>query len=73
MGSAAGLFIIIFFVMIAIPCLGVGWLGYKLITKIGRYPSKTPAIQLGIMLKLVIIEVVSLTVILVFFKILVSE
>ncbi len=73
MGSAALLFIIIFFIMIGIPCLGVGWLGYKLITKIGRYPSKTPAIQMGIMLKLIIIEVVSLTVILVFFKILVSE
>lgn len=73
MGSAALIFIILFFIMIAIPCLGVGWLGYKLITKLGRYPSKTPAIQMGIMLKLVIIEVVSLTMILVFFKILVSE
>ena len=73
MGSSALIFIILFFIMIAIPCLGVGWLGYKLITKLGRYPSKTPAIQLGIMLKLVIIEVVSLTMILVFFKILVSE
>ncbi len=73
MGSAALLFIVIYFIMISIPCLGVGWLGYKLITKIGRYPSKTPAIQLGIMMKLIIIEIVSLTVILVFFKILVSE
>ncbi len=73
MGSVALLFIIIYFVLISIPCLGVGWLGYKLITKLGRYPSKTPAIQMGIMLKLVIIEVVSLTLILVFFKALVSE
>ncbi len=73
MGSAALIFILLFLIMIAIPCLGVGWLGYKLITKLGRYPSKTPAIQMGVMLKLVIIEVVSLTMILVFFKILVSE
>ncbi len=73
MGSVALIFILIFWVLMAIPSLGVAWLGYKLITKLGRYPSKTPAIQMGIMLKLVIIEVVSLTLILVFFKILVSE
>ncbi len=73
MGSTAGIFIIIYFIMIAVPCIGVGWLGYKLITKLGRYPSKTPAIQLGIMIKLIIVEVVSLTAILLFFKILVSE
>ena len=56
-----------------IPCLGVGWIGYKLITRLGRYPSRTPAIQVGIMLKLIIVEVVSLTLILLMFKILVAE
>lgn len=73
MASTALLFIIIFFVLMFIPCLGVGWLGYKLITRLGQYPSKTPAIQLSIMLKLVIVEVVSLTLILLLFKILVAE
>ncbi|MCB9772297.1 MAG: hypothetical protein H6754_07080 [Candidatus Omnitrophica bacterium] len=73
MGATALIFIVVFFILIAIPCLGVGWLGYKLITRLGRYPSKTPAIQLGIMLKLIIVEVVSLTLILLLFKILVSE
>ncbi len=73
MGSAAALFIAIFFVLILIPTMGVGYLGYKLISKLGRYPSKTPAIQLSILVKLVVIEVVSLTLMLVMFKILVSE
>ena len=73
MASTALVFIIIFYVLMLIPCLGVGWLGYKLITRLGRYPSRTPAIQLSIMLKLVIVEVVSLTLILLMFKILVAE
>ncbi len=73
MGSAALLFIIIFFIVTLIPCVGVGWLGYKLITRLGRFPSKTPAIQLGILVKLIIVEVVSLTLLLLLFKILVAE
>lgn len=73
MGSAAAIFIAIFFVIMFIPSLGVGWLGYKMITRLGRYPSKTPAIQLSILIKLTVIEVVSLTLLLLLFKILVAE
>ncbi|MCC6759373.1 MAG: hypothetical protein IT395_07090 [Candidatus Omnitrophica bacterium] len=73
MASTALFFILIFYILMLIPCLGVGWIGYKLITRLGRYPSKTPAIQVGIMLKLIIVEVVSLTLILLMFKILVAE
>ena len=73
MTSTALFFILIFYILMLIPCLGVGWIGYKLITRLGRYPSKTPAIQVGIMLKLIIVEVVSLTLILLMFKILVAE
>jgi len=73
MESTALVFIFIFYIFMLVPCLGVGWIGYKLITKLGRYPSRTPAIQLGVMLKLIIVEVVSLTLILLMFKILVAE
>lgn len=73
MGSAAFIFIAIFFILILIPSLGVGWLGFKLIQKLGRWPSKTPAIQLDVLVKLAIVEVVSLTLILLLFKILVAE
>jgi hypothetical protein len=69
MGTAQ-IFIVIFFILILVPTAGAAWLGYKLIDNLGRFPSKTPAIQLGIMFKLVVLEVVSLTLILIFFKVL---
>jgi len=68
--GAALVFVLIFYVLILLPCVGVGWLGWDLITRLGRYPSKTPAIQLSMLFKLVVVEVVSLTLILAFFKVL---
>ena len=56
-----------------IPCIGVAWLGKNLLDQLGRFPSKTPAIQMGVLFKLIIIEVVSVTLILIFFKALVTE
>lgn len=73
MPTAALVFIGIFWAMMIIPCVGVGWLGWKLITDLGTYPSKTPAIQMGVMFKLVMLEVVSMTILLLFFKVLVAE
>jgi hypothetical protein len=70
--GVAGVFIVIFFVLIMIPCVGIGWLGYDLLTRLGRYPSKTPAIQMSVLFKLVIVEVLSLTLLLIFFKVLVA-
>lgn len=73
LSSAAVVFILIFFVVMLIPCVGVAWLGSKLINKLGRYPSKTPALQISIIFRLAVLEVVSFTLLLVFFKILVAE
>jgi hypothetical protein len=73
MASAAIIFIVIFYTLLLIPCIGISWLGSKLIEKLGRYPSKTPAIQLSVMLKLAVVEVVSFALLLTFFKALVSE
>ena len=70
MGSAAFIFLLIYIVLIGIPCISIGWLGVKTINRLGRYPSKTPAIQKSIVVILAIIEVISLTLILTFFKIL---
>lgn len=66
--GAAFVFILVFYVLILIPCIGIGWLGYDLLDRLGRFPSKTPAIQMSVLFKLVLIEVVSLTLILLFFK-----
>jgi len=66
-------FAIIFFILIAIPCVGIAWLGSRLINRLGRYPSKTPAIQMSVVFKLTVLEIVSWTLLLLFFKILVAE
>ena len=73
MSAPALIFVLIFFVLIGIPCVGIGWIGFKLIEKLGRYPSKTPAIHMSALFKLIVIEVVSTTLLLAFFKILVAE
>ena len=73
MGKAAFVFMLIFWLLMLIPCVGVGWLGKKMIDELGRYPSKTPAIQTGILFKLAVIEIVSVSLILSFFKALVAQ
>ncbi|MCK5215611.1 MAG: hypothetical protein KAR05_09690 [Candidatus Omnitrophica bacterium] len=72
MGSTALIFILIFYAIMLIPCIGVTIIGKNLINKIGQYPSRTPALQLGVLLKLVILEVVSFTMLMVFFKALIA-
>lgn len=72
-GGAGYIFLVIFFVLIAIPCVGIAWLGTKMINQLGRYPSKTPAIQMSIVLKLTVLEIGSWTMLLLFFKVLVAE
>ena len=71
--STAFMFIAIFMVLMVIPCVGVAWIGTKLINQLGRYPSRTPAIQLSVVLQLTVLEVVSWTLLLLFFKILVAD
>jgi len=67
--GTALLFIVVFYIMMSIPCIGIGWVGFKMLTQLGRYPSRTPAIQMDVLLKLIVIEVGSLAMILTFFKI----
>lgn len=62
------IFIGIVLVIIGIPCAAIAILGYRMIERLGRYPSKTPAIQMSIFWKLIVIEIVSLTVWLAFFR-----
>jgi len=59
-----------FFIVITLPCVGVGILGWKLARRIAHYPSKTPAIQLSILLKLVLLEFISLSLLLTLYHIL---
>ena len=52
-------FVFIMLFLISIPCISVAIIGYRMITKLGRYPSKTPEIQMSIFIKLVVIELIS--------------
>ena len=59
--------IMIFLVLMAVPCTGAALLGYKMINKLSYFPSKTPAIQKSILVKLIIIEIISLTLLMLFY------
>lgn len=66
----AYIFIGTFFFLMLLPCVGVAFIGFKMIEKLGQHPSKTPAIQLSIFLQLVATEVVCFTLILLYFRVL---
>ena len=53
------LLVIGFFFLMIIPCVSVAIIGYRMLTKLGQYPSKTPEIQMSICLILLIIEAFS--------------
>ena len=62
-------FIGIFFFLLLVPCIGIAIIGYRMIDKLGHFPSKTPAIQLSIFLQLVATEVISFGLILLAYQI----
>ena len=64
----AFIFIGIFAFLMIVPCVGVAVIGYRMIEKLGHFPSKTPFIQMSIFFALVSIEVFSFGLILLFFK-----
>lgn len=68
--NEAYIFIGIFFFLMLLPCIGVTIIGYRMIEKLGQFPSKTPAIQLSIFLQLVATEVVCFGLILLYFSVL---
>ena len=68
LGGTAFVFVLVFWVMMLIPCIGIGWMGKKLIDQLGRYPSRTPAVQMSVLVKLVVLEVVSFTLLAGFLK-----
>ena len=59
--------ITVILILIGIPCAGVAVLGNRLLNRLGYFPSKTPAIQKSILVKLVVIEIISVTFLLMFF------
>lgn len=67
----AGLiFVGLFFLFIAVPVALIAYFGFRMITKLGQFPSKTPAIQLSVFWQLVIIEIVAVVLIMTFYQML---
>ncbi len=67
--SARILFVIIWLVIVAIPCIGISILGTKMLNKLAYFPSKTPAIHMSILGWLVVVEVVAVTLMLSFYRV----
>lgn len=53
------LFGISYSIIIIIPCIIVGLLGRKMLDQLGRFPSKTPTIQMSVLFYLIITEVIT--------------
>lgn len=70
MQQQAMILLLLILFSVGLPSVGAGWLGKHMIDNIGRYPSRTPAIQMGLLIKLVVLEVVSFTLLLAVFKVL---
>jgi len=65
--TASVILVAMFFFIIAIPCLFVAVLGYKMLGKLAYFPSKNPAIQTDMFFWLVLTEIVSITLLLAFY------
>lgn len=63
------IFIGLFALVIALPCLMVAFLGTRLINHIGQYPSKSAKQQLIVCAQLFAVELVSFAILAVFYHI----
>ena len=57
-------------VIMAVACVPIAILGCKMLNKLAHHPSQTPMIQTSILIPLVIVEVVSITALLIFYHVL---
>ena len=64
----AFVFACIYGVIITVPCIIVAIIGSKMLEQLGRYPSKTPAIQMSIIWKLIITEIITFVLLLMFYN-----
>jgi hypothetical protein len=63
------LFVLFFGSIVALPCFFVALLGTKMINELGNFPTKVAKIQVSVLWKLFIVEIVSFGMLTVFFRI----
>ncbi len=62
------IFAAVYSVIIIVSCVIAALIGRKMITQLGLYPTQTPAIQMSVILKLVTLEIVTFTCLIVFYR-----
>ena len=67
---SAGLILItvITFIM-AVPCFFVAFLGYQMLHRLAYFPSKNPSVQMSIFFWLIIVEIASIVMLIMFYHI----
>ncbi|VAW11450.1 hypothetical protein MNBD_BACTEROID05-67 [hydrothermal vent metagenome] len=59
----------IYSAIIIIPCIFIAIIGKNMITKLGTYPTKTPIIQMGVLVKLISIEFITFFLLIAFYQV----
>ena len=63
------LFVLFFGLIVGLPCFFVAFLGSKMVNDLGNFPTKTAKIQVGILWKIFIVEVVAFLMLVAFYHI----
>ncbi len=62
-------FIAAMFFIVGVPCVAVAVLGTRLINHIGRYPTKSAQLQMGVCIQLLLVEIFSFSMLAIFFHV----
>ena len=66
----AGLILVtIVFLIIVVPCIFIAVLGSKMLNKLAYFPSKNPAIQKDVCFWIVLVEIASFTLLIMFYHV----
>ncbi len=63
------IFGLIYTVIVIVPCIIVAIMGRNMLNRLGTYPSQTPAIQMSILVRLVLLEIVTFALLILFYHI----
>ena len=63
------IFGLIYTVIVIVPCVIVAIIGRNMINRLGTYPSQTPAIQMSILIRLVLLEIITFSLLILFYHI----
>lgn len=61
-------FALIYSFIIIVPCIIVAILGKKMIAQMGKYPTKSPIIQMSIFWQLVVLEIITFLLLIGFYR-----